>query len=268
MEAPEKIIDIHTHIYPDDIAGLVLGRYKSRIDVFCEGTRASTVVAEAEAGISQFVILPVATTPHCAESNAFAKESAVGPVLAFGTIHPGTPEPEREIALLAKSGILGIKVHPQFQSTDVDADAYLSIFSAAAKNGLPVLFHAGLDPIIPGACRAAPEAIARMLDKAERIPDLVLIAAHLGGMDLFDDVEKYVVGRNIYLDTALVADRISQEQYRRIIKSHGAHRILFGSDCPWQHPRTALAGLKALALPPEEERAILYGNTAALLGLD
>ncbi len=168
---------------------------------------------------------------------------------------------------MARAGLAGIKIHPQLQSEDIDSPAYLRVMRAAAELSLPVLFHAGVDPACPGRCRAPPEAIARMLDSAEKIPGLVLIAAHLGGLDMFDEAERLIIGREIYLDTAMVGGRLPREQYRRMIEKHGYRRILFGSDCPWQHPSAALAALRGLDLPAEQLRAILHDNAAALLRL-
>jgi len=44
------------------------------------------------------------------------------------------------------------------------------------------------------------------------------------------------------------------------VLSHGPDKVLFGSDFPWQSQTMALAGLKALGLSPDQERAILGDN--------
>ena len=38
-----------------------------------------------------------------------------------------------------------------------------------------------------------------------------LVLAHMGGLNFWDDVEKYLVGENVYFDTAYVADEMSEE---------------------------------------------------------
>lgn len=262
-----RIFDIHTHFYPDDIAEYVLGRYRMKTTIACAGTKSATLEQEKAAGIARFNVLPVATTPSADSTNAFAVASADHTVTAFGTVHPQAPAPEAVMERFARQGLRGVKIHPQFQSTDIDSEAYKPIFRAAAACGLPVLFHAGLDSVIGGPVRAMPEAISRLLDWAEAVPGLVLIAAHMGGMSCFDDVEKYIVGRRIYLDTALVAGTLPREQYRRIIEHHGYGQILFGSDCPWQSPAAALSEFRALELDDAAERAILWDNAASLLRL-
>ncbi len=266
-EPAREIIDFHTHFYPDEIAPVLMGRYRRIINICCEGTLRATAAAEKEAGVSRFVLLPVATSPHSGAINDFAAHSAGKRVIAFGTVHPSDPEPERTVARLAQAGLAGIKLHPQLQSTDIDAPEYLRILRAAAAQSLPVLFHTGADPACPGRCHAEPEMTARMLDAAEGIQGLVLIAAHMGGLDMFDAAERWLLGRNIYLDTAMVAGYLPRERYRSMIKKHGYRRVVFGSDCPWQLPLTALSALRELDLTPEEMRAITYDNAASILCL-
>ena len=43
-----------------------------------------------------------------------------------------------------------------------------------------------------------------------------------------------------------------------MIKMHGAHRILFGTDAPWQDPTSILSGFLKLPLTDKERRAICY----------
>ena len=117
---------------------------------------------------------------------------------------------------------------------------------------------------MPPPVHCTPFQLARALDAA---PDVCVVAAHLGGWRMWDAVEQYLVGRSLYFDTAFVADYIASEQYLRIIRTHGADRILFGSDSPWETPAHTLAGLQSLGLTEAELAAITYGNAAGLLGI-
>ena len=94
-----------------------------------------------------------------------------------------------------------------------------------------------------------------------------IVAAHLGGFRYLDDVEKYLVGEDVYLDTSYTIGKASEDQVRRIIGNHRSDRILFGTDSPWEDQGEALTHFKGLPLAPELEHAILYGNAARLLGL-
>ena len=96
-----------------------------------------------------------------------------------------------------------------------------------------------------------------------------IIVAHLGGDRLWDDVEKHLAGKfdNVYFDIAVIADDISDEQAQRIIKTHGADRILFGSDSPWSDMAADTDILRSYNLGKETEEKILCSNAKALLGI-
>ena len=69
------------------------------------------------------------------------------------------------------------------------------MFSAIEKSGLPVLIHAGWDPYDGEHTWAFPKDEADLL---ARHPNLKMILAHMGGMMCWDDVERYLVGKNVY----------------------------------------------------------------------
>jgi predicted TIM-barrel fold metal-dependent hydrolase len=68
------------------------------------------------------------------------------------------------------------------------------------------------------------------------------------------------------LDTAFVRLFISPEQMTRIIRSHGASKILFGSDSPWEDPADTLKFLLSLGLTDDELELITHKNAEKLLG--
>ncbi len=60
---------------------------------------------------------------------------------------------------------------------------------------------------------------------------------------------------------------LPQEAFLRLVRKHGAGRILFGSDSPWGGQAETISYLKEAGLTPGELDAILGGNAAKLLGL-
>jgi len=82
-----------------------------------------------------------------------------------------------------------------------------------------------------------------------------------------DDVERFLVGTDIYLDTSYSLDFMDGEQAKRIIRNHDVKKILFATDSPWADQKEAISKLKSLNLDKETEDAILGLNAKALLGL-
>ena len=263
------IIDFHQHFYPDRLAPRVMRQLSaaSGLKPVTDGTLDDTRRKIREWGVDKAVLLPVATSPNCDSSNRYALECGDDVIIPFAAIHPDTLQPEATLEQLQAAGFRGVKLHPQYQKADIDDPRYLRIIRHAARLGLPVIFHAGLDPGLPPPWRADPDAILRLLRQVEGLPGLKLIAAHLGSLDLYDEVEAKLAGRDLWFDTAMLHGRISSEQLYRIISRHGWQRILLGSDCPWESGADAVADVRALGLPASQEAAILGGNAAALLGL-
>ena len=263
------IIDIHQHFYPDALAARVLAKLAaaSGLTPLTDGAKADTVAKNRAWGVDRAVLLPVATSPDCGAVNRFAEAAADECIIPFAAIHPDTPRPEAVLESLAEQGFKGIKLHPQYQNADIDDPRFIRIVRYCGQIGLPVIFHAGYDPGLPPPWRAAPSAICRLLDQVQDLPDLKLIAAHLGSLDMYDEVEAKLAGRNIWFDTAMLHGRIDPEQLYRIVSRQGWQRVLLGSDCPWQSAADAIADIRALGLPKSQEDGILGGNAAALLNL-
>lgn len=59
--------------------------------------------------------------------------------------------------------------------------------------------------------------------------------------------------------------RLPREDFLRMVKKHGADRILFGSDSPWGGQAETIAALKDTGLTDNELQAVLGENAARLL---
>ena len=129
---------------------------------------------------------------------------------------------------------------------------------------LIVLLHAGQEIQPIERVEPTPE---RLLKLHQTLPELQLIVAHLGGYQMWEDIEELLVGQDLYMDLSFTFDKTSDEQIARIIRNHGPERILFASDFPWASPAVALAGLDRLDLTAQAREMILGGNATRLLKL-
>ena len=58
---------------------------------------------------------------------------------------------------------------------------------------------------------------------------------------------------------------LDKEKCADMIKRHGAEKILFGSDIPWQGQKVALDYLLSLNISDEEKELITHKNAERLL---
>lgn len=263
------IIDIHTHVFPDELAPRAMevltgnAGIGAHTDATCAGLRASM----RRAGISKAAVMPIATKPSQARGiNQWAVEiSRQGDeIICFGSIHPLQGDWQAEIDSIVADGILGVKFHPDYQQFFVDEPQFVPMFRALADAGLIVLFHAGVDIGLPPPVHCTPDRLARLLDA---VPEMTVIAAHMGGYSLWDDVERYLVGRHLYFDTSFSLGDLGPNRMTELMRAHGLDQILFGTDSPWTDQTSEVAAIRALALTDDEIAAVLGANAERVLRL-
>lgn len=259
------IIDFHTHTFPENIAEKTLAYLQSFSGTvpYTAGTNKSLLSSAKEAGVDVSVILPVVTKPSQFQTiNACAAELQEGALISFGGIHPENENYRTKLRELRDMGIRGIKLHPDYQDTYFNDIRYKRILSYASELGLLVSVHAGVDPKCPENVHCTPEMIAEVLD--EVAPEN-LILAHMGGFMRWDNVEELLIGRKVYLDTAVVFGYISDEQFVRMVRNHSADKILFATDSPWAGQKEFVSHLRALDLTEDEKEHIFHINAEKLL---
>lgn len=213
--------------------------------------------------ISRAITLPVATKiEHVRKINAQLPQNH-SLFIPFGAIHPKDPQWEEELQLLQEKNIRGVKIHPEYQNFDIDDPLFDPFFDTLAHCNLVVLTHAGWDPGFSGT-HASPE---RILARLKRTPRLILVAAHMGGLCQWDDVEKLLVGKSLYFDTAVIASFMDKSHFYRMVQKHGAENILFGSDWPWDSQEKTLEYISASGLSERDIELIVSQNAIELLRL-
>lgn len=269
------IIDFHTHIFPEKIAGKVIPQLASIINLppSMDGTLGGLRVSMENADIDVSVILPVVTAPQQFDSivkfASYINENyseVPGPkLISFAGIHPDCDDYKEKLKLIAREGFKGIKLHPNYQGKHFDDISYMRIIYTASELGLAVLTHAGYDPVTPDETFCSPDMILHVMEETAP-PKLIL--AHLGNNENYDEVLQKICGRNVYLDTAYSLMHISDETFIRIVHAHGADKILFATDAPWTSQRESVEKFHSLTgLSEEEKQRILNKNASHLLGL-
>jgi predicted TIM-barrel fold metal-dependent hydrolase len=265
------VIDFHTHIFPDSIAERTIKflEEEGNVKAFTDGTLDGLKSSMKEHNIDISVILPVITKPAQFDTvNAFAAEiTGREGIISFGGIHPDTEDYREKLDRIKEIGLLGIKLHPDYQKTFIDDPKQVRIIQYAVKLGLIVLIHAGIDIGLPEPVHCPPKRTADMLSQIEG-EDAKIVLAHMGGYALWDDVEEYLVGGNIWLDTSYTLGKIKDEQFVRIVNNHGADRILFATDSPWGGQKETMEHFRRLDFTEEESERILCRNAMGLLGLE
>ena len=73
--------------------------------------------------------------------------------------------------------------------------------------------------------------------------------------------------RNLFLDSGYSYGIMPLSVGKLLIAEHGADKILFGSDSPWNSPKAILGPIDLFELSDSEKEAVLGGNAQRLLGI-
>lgn len=277
------ITDFHTHTFPDAIAQRAIAgmQANSHAAAFNSGTQDGLLASMDAAGVGRSVVLPVATNPLKISSmnDKLLSQEKSQRVVNFGAMHPQAENWKQELNRLASAGVPGIKLHPQYQNTDITDIRYLRILDHAAGLGLLTVTHAGDEIAYPGVVRCSPEMVRTVYDQLGNIP---LVLAHMGGWKNWQRVAENLAHTGCYLDTAISLGSIvpiddhyapadlpllSGDDFVSLVRAFGSHRILFGTDIPWADQAEEIRKLTSLPLTQAELENILSHNAARLLNL-
>ena len=281
------IIDSHTHIFPDNVCARIVDGM-SRDGGIVHYTNASAAELSASmkaAGIDYSIDLPVATRVDQVEKInsrmiSLKDELLSQGIIPFGCIHPDYENYKAEIARLRDAGIAGIKLRPPYQGVDLNDIRYKRLIGAISDSGMITLFHAGWDVYDSHHNYATVDMILELI---KDVAPERLVAAHMGGWISWTEVAGRLLGAPLWIDTScslgdmklrqdiphdqaiMFSQGLTQEQFNYMVHAHGADRVLFGSDCPWQDQSDYVRKIKNSGLSQEEIEKILSGNAVSLL---
>ena len=264
-------VDFHAHAFPDALAerSVAFLAAKANIPHYSDGSCKG--LCESAKGVADAcLVLPVVTKPSQFHSvNAFAKRINDGEfdtekvrLLSFGGIHPDSEDIRGELRAIKELGLKGVKLHPDYQATFIDDKKNLEIIEISMELGLLVSVHAGLDLGFPDCTHCTPKRARNML-RSTGAEGVVL--AHMGGFEMWEEVADELVGEKVFFDTGVVARFMDVSLATSIVKAHGADRVLFATDSPWESYEASRDFVEALDLSREEKEKIFGLNAAKLL---
>ena len=268
------IIDFHTHVFPEKIAARTIAALAKAggFTPFSDGT-VNGLVAELDSAKADLAVAhPVMTSPTQFDSitrfaasvnEAYAKGE--GRIISFAGIHPRCEDIEGKMRFIKESGFLGVKIHPDYQDAYITDEGYVRIMECAREYDLIVITHAGVDAGYRDKPVRCPAHLA--LELIKKVPHKKFVLAHLGANEMKDEMLRYIAGREVYIDTAVALNAVSEEEFSEIVDRHGEDRILFATDSPWGSIKADAERLNSFSLSEKTKNKIFYENARKLLGL-
>ena len=199
-------------------------------------------------------------SPAANDSLAAFVSAAPDRLVAFATVDPRDPGASDEIdRCVEELGMRGIKLHPWLQGFSSHEPGLDAVCTAAARHGVPILFHDGTPPF------STPLQLASL---ARRHPETTVVLGHGGLHDLWREAIAAVEQED---NVHLCMCGTPGYAMRRIVARCPVERLLFGTDGglrPEPIPRYAVLRVRQLdelGLDDAQRRAILVDNPRRLL---
>jgi predicted TIM-barrel fold metal-dependent hydrolase len=230
-----------------------------------------------DGGIKKAVIQNIGWVNNdlCIRSNDYILEMAAkypDRLISFCSCQPAEGDAAlREIERCAMSGARGIgELRPDIQGYELDDREGIRLLAKyAVTNNLIVSLHSSesVGHQYAGKGSVYPQVIYEF---ARRNPDLIIVAAHLGGGLPFYEMMPEVSDclKSVYYDTAAIPFLYKTDVYRALIHMIGSRKILFGSDWPLLPFSRALRQIENAGLSTGDIDNICRINAMKLLDMD
>lgn len=253
------IIDTHAHIFPPKIATKAVKNIGNFYGIEMEGSGELDFLLEhgKKANVTHYIVCSSATTSTQVSSiNEFISGSVKGKdnVFGLGTLHPDLTNEELDIAInyILANGLIGIKLHPDFQRFNIDDRQAYRLYERCAGK-LPILFHTGDE-------RLDFSAPARLAKVAKDFPNLKCIGAHFGGYSRWNEIDCYLGLNNVYFDTSSALFKLTPSEATHFINKFGEDKFMYGVDFPmWEHTEE-MERFNRLDLTDSQREKILSKN--------
>lgn len=260
-----KIFDIHTHVYPDDIAEKATESVRQFYHIGgagMSGTTSMLLDRGTKAGISGYLILPVAIRPDRVQgiNDFIVHQTQCHPeFIGFGTVHAAMENLTDEVHRIMNLGLRGIKMHPDSQRFHIDDPRLYPLYESIAGK-IPVMLHMGDHRYD----YSHPVKLRKILDQ---FPRLQAIAAHFGGYSMYETAYDLLKDTDCIFDISSSLMFMEKGVPEKFINLYGAERMAYGTDYPLWDPVMEVERFTQLKLTPEQLEQIAWKTAHRFLKL-
>ena len=264
-------VDVHTHVWPERIAGVVLESLVNQLGIPATGlnTVDSLKAHMRDSGVDKSVVLGVVDR---ADQVTRANDWLIGIqdelLVPFGAMHPDLDDKAAEVRRIREKGVRGIKLHPMMNRFYPDDPVMFPVYEEMGEDLVLAIHSGSLPHASPGQpVYSSPD---RIMNIVRQFPRLKVIALHLGGFYMLEEAERELIGReNVFIDTTWPPSlrEVAVGTLTAIINKHGADKVCFGTDFPLASQIADAGYLLELAIPDAEKERILGDNARQLIGL-
>ena len=264
-------VDVHTHVWPERIAGPVLDALVNQLGIpAIARNTVESLKAHMRASVTdKSVVLGVVVR---ADQVTRANDWLIGiqddMLVPFGAMHPDLEDKADEVRRLRENGIKGIKLHPMMNQFYPDDPKMFPVYEEMGDD-MVLEIHSGSLPHI-GCVDPVYSPPQRIMNVVRQFPRLKVMALHLGGFYMLDEAERELIGRdNVFIDTTWPPSlrEVAAQTLAAIINKHGPDKVCFGTDFPLASQVDDARYLQQMPISARAQDRILGENARQLIGL-
>lgn len=192
---------------------------------------------------------------------------ANGRLRGVGSVNLAQPmQAVREIRRCVKElKFVGIRLLPWLWELPPTHARYYPIYAECCELGIPFCTQVGhTGPLMPSEFgRPIPYIDQVAID----FPELKIVGGHIGYPWTTEMIAVCTKHPNVYIDTSAYTVNRYPPELVQYLKTHGKHKVLFGTNWPMISAKHALADLDKLGLESETQKAFLSDNAIRVYGL-
>jgi len=153
------------------------------------------------------------------------------------------------------------EIHPEYSGIPLNSKSLISIIEEAANYNKPMLIHT-----------YSREHISHIAELANKFPDTIFIAAHMGGSARFGTglswksaIAAAKEHSNLYLE--ICQTTLERGKIEEAVDAIGADKILFGSDLTLLNPAHAIGMIIEADISKSDKEKIFYLNAERIFKL-
>ncbi len=201
-------------------------------------------------------------------------------MIGIASVDPSEPrEAIDEISRVREElDMRGVAIAPAAQDFHPTNSQAMLVYAEAAKLGMPIIFHMGLELIAASKLEYAQPVL---LDEVAReLPGLKIVIAHLGYPWVHETMSLLAKHPNVFAEMSWLLNK-PWHTYQAMVSAYERevmHKLLFGSGFPMMpalHAIEALYSINQVAqgtdlpvIPREQLRGIVERDALSLLGID
>ncbi|MDJ0921633.1 MAG: amidohydrolase family protein [Henriciella sp.] len=161
-------------------------------------------------------------------------------------------------------GFKAIRVLPWLCDAPPTDRRFYPVYVACCEMGVPFCTQIGHTGPLMSSEVGRPIYLDRV---ALDFPELVIVGGHIGYPWTAEAIAVATKHENVYIDTSAYTAKRYPDELVTYLRSHGARKVLFGTNYPMIQPQKALADLDRLGLSDETKALFLGGNAARVFKL-